>query len=1477
MTGRNDQFIKKTIIWICAVLMSLPSGFVPGALAQDCMEIPDVPLMSESVSSAANIFFLIDDSGSMDWEFLVNQPDVVDNNGLWPNGTGVVAYLYQNVDNNYPWSNNNDYGNILGISDDTREKWKATYAGYNYMYYDPNTYYEPWISGTGDPMPNADPDTPRTRPIIAGSSNAACTSTDSGYYTSMDDEWVTLGGSTTYGLIADNTDNYTDNEDGIFGWSAGWHTYLSGSVYYLGTYGDDMRRTATANDWATWTYDFTNQNDGSYHVEAWVPCLNPDNAGTSYGDDIASYSIQYEGGAYQTTMDQGGVPGDSAAGCQQWVRLTENPLPFTAQGDGIVTLTRTNTDGNARTIADAIRFITEEDATAETNQQENSFRIPISHYYAWDDADNDQTEDDGEIYLVILNQDNTSDYYQVGTIPADGVMTVNNLTQVAETDVPASVRTDAFKTAEDYKGPETLSARQNFANWYQYYRRRWMTAVYAISKAVDEFSGVNIGMGGINALIPNSPATQENELGIIEPLTPVRLEGANNSEQLLNALFNYEHIAGYASTPLLQGYAEVAEYYHTEQGELSSDKLGPSPLKTGGGECGLNFIVVFTDGYYQGRSDGSGDIDDDVIYAANDEQISGCAPFYSSASNSFADLVMEYYAYDIAPNLEDNVPMYLGIPPDYVTWQHINTYSVTLGMSGSLNPDDYNLYGASPVYPPWPSPINRDPYKVDDMWHGAVNGRGEFFSAKNPQDLIAAFQAIAQRINDRIGTGARATSSSTQLVLGTRMFLVGYNGIGWSGSLSAQNLNTDQNNLLGDVVWDAHTILETLVQTSGHTARNIATYNGSSGVAFDWGTIGSGNQGDLMYQAVTDAGLTGTELVNYLRGDKTHEVRNGGIFRDRLTSEIEGGPIDTSFTLGDIVHSSATYEPETNMIYVGANDGFLHAFDGETGEERFAYAPSFVMENMKLLPSPGYSHKFMVDETPVIQDTGEVRLLAGGLGKGGRGIYCLDVTTPQSNTQDTASTWVKWEFPNAQTASSDVNDMGYSFGQPYIVKTNRADQPWMVIFNNGYASPNERAVLFLVDAFSGELVRSLDTREGTCNGLSDITVTDPNADGVADYVYAGDLNGNMWKFDITDEDPALWSVAYGTASSPQPLFRARDADGNAQPITAKPDVMEHCDPSKPGYIVIFGTGKFLGADDIGSGDTATRQQSVYGVWDFGDDDDDNEYPGRFDRAGSTVTNFRGLNMVEQAITISGDSGSVTCNDTCWETVDDSMIDQDPDPNATSGTTDCEDESGNAVAATAGWFMDLPMEGERVVFDVMIIEGSAYILTLSPDVSGRPCSEGGVSGIYIVNACDGGCQLPVDEELGTDGSYTDRYDYDTGYDVYNRSGEELAISEGTGSGGDGSGGDGSGTDGSGTDGSGTDGSGTDGSGTDGSGGTGSSGAPNVTIGDASVGLTVLFNPETGQYVLPPTLAGGGIGPSIISAAQKIGLIYWRVVD
>jgi Tfp pilus tip-associated adhesin PilY1 len=436
----------------------------------------------------------------------------------------------------------------------------------------------------------------------------------------------------------------------------------------------------------------------------------------------------------------------------------------------------------------------------------------------------------------------------------------------------------------------------------------------------------------------------------------------------------------------------------------------------------------------------------------------------------------------------------------------------------------------------------------------------------------------------------------------------------------------------------------------------------------------------------------------------------------------------------------------------------LHAVNANTGAEVFAYVPSFVFENLKELKEPAYSHKFFVDLTPTVKDVEvsgvDKKILVGGLGKGGKGYFALDVTNPAAVTDELALAGnVLWEYPSP--AGDD--DMGYSYSQAAITDSHAG---WVTIFGNGYNSVNGGAKLFILNALTGAVIRVIDTQASAdCNGLSTPAVIDMNYDGKVDYVFAGDLQGNLWKFDLTDESSANWDVAYYDGATPKPVFKAMSPEGSAQPITSKPALMWAC--GDHGYMATFGTGKWLGSFD----EETTRTETIYGIWDYGDDEDDTEYLGQFDSDRTNTTNPLdnqpdGVTLLKQTVVpCSGpdcDGDFIVLNDQILRVLTDAMAElpEDEDPWETTsmlegvctvGGDNLEDCDLNGTPATganpdlanlAGWYFDMPQSGERVVSNPLIREGRVIYVTFTPEQV-SPCAAGGTSVLMQMDACSGG--------------------------------------------------------------------------------------------------------------------------------------------
>ncbi|MEF3168243.1 MAG: PQQ-binding-like beta-propeller repeat protein [Deltaproteobacteria bacterium] len=788
----------------------------------------------------------------------------------------------------------------------------------------------------------------------------------------------------------------------------------------------------------------------------------------------------------------------------------------------------------------------------------------------------------------------------------------------------------------------------------------------------------------------------------------------DSTDQLLDRLYGIDSDGG---TPLRTALLDVGRYFDADDGLTGNLGSAPWTLPEDGGACQQAFSIVMTDGYWNGSDPGVGNQDGDQG-----------SPYADGNSDTLADVAMKFYKEDLANGLDNIVPTN---SCDDASHQHMVTYGVSFGLYGSLDVPYYTQNGTDPCLqnvkagilsaPVWPNPHScwACPYKIDDLWHASVNGRGAFFSAANPEELVESIHSIMENIEGRLASGASVSVNSEELNSGTVLYQSSYDGSQWTGDLQAfpvDPLTGEIKREPSDILWSAS---DQLQLQDWDTGRVIVTHNGTNGVPFRFDRL-SDQQKTALDPAWGTDDTKARNIVDFIRGK---EVSG---FRAR------------SRKLGDLVHSAPLLVD--NTIYVGGNDGMLHAFDTETGNERFAYVPGFVYENLPALADPSYqsNHKFFVDLSPVAKEISSTQtLLVGGLGKGGKGYFALDIENAELITDETsAASRVLWEFP-----SSPDPDMGYSFSVPSIVQVRDTTKPggkrWAVIFGNGYGSANGNAVLYVVDALNGQLIRKIDTGIGGDNGLSTPAVVDVNADFVADYAYAGDLKGNLWKFDLKGlkGDPANWEIAFSDGTNPQPLFQAL-----GQPITTRPDVMKHC--KEHGYMVVFGTGKYLCDADR----TDATIQSVYGIWDYGDDADDSEYLGSFNRADGRLSNqpadvtLLKQEVIDERNYMGHYLRTLTDNKAHWYTVPDTAP-QKTNPGGSVTSTDNEDNDGDGVTdeadeaiAHAGWYFDLPISGERVIKDVFIRDGKAILLTFIPNES--PCSGGGQSILHEMDACSG---------------------------------------------------------------------------------------------------------------------------------------------
>lgn len=474
----------------------------------------------------------------------------------------------------------------------------------------------------------------------------------------------------------------------------------------------------------------------------------------------------------------------------------------------------------------------------------------------------------------------------------------------------------------------------------------------------------------------------------------------------------------------------------------------------------------------------------------------------------------------------------------------------------------------------------------DDIkeWGTTVKGvdtPNNYFLVQNPARLRESLSKAFNTIYESNAAAGNVTANGQSYGDGTSVFQSTFNSGTWTGDLSAYSVSAT--GVSTTAKWKASQKLP----ANPNSRRILAIGNNGAAFSFTYAAMSTVDR-ELFdsNDGATDAAEQ-QKIINYLRGNRGDEVINGGTLRSRSEKKDS---TSTSPVLGDFVHSSPYYSKEPDTVFVGSNSGMLHAFNAKTGEEHFAFVPRAAMLNMKDQAYTNYVHRYGVDGEIVVSDkarTGNSNYLVGFLGQGGKGLYVLDVTTPASF----GASHYKWSNHGTTDA-----DLGYLLGRPTIAKAKNGTN--IVLFGNGYNSTNQRAVLYVYKLETGELLAKLDTKVGSSsdpNGLATPGVTYA-ADGSVEHVYAGDMKGNVWKFDLSNTDVSQWAFSFQSGSTPLPLFTATDSGGQAQPITAQITVTVNDAKTDPNYgkrFLFFGTGSYMGVGDPAN----TNTQSLYALID----------------------------------------------------------------------------------------------------------------------------------------------------------------------------------------------------------------------------------------------------------------------------------------
>lgn len=759
-------------------------------------------------------------------------------------------------------------------------------------------------------------------------------------------------------------------------------------------------------------------------------------------------------------------------------------------------------------------------------------------------------------------------------------------------------------------------------------------------------------------------------------------------------------------TPLAESLYEITRYFSGITSAYNSNVTYTSPIQY---RCQKNFAIVVTDGlptYDNGfPTDDPADVADTSAALPNWDNLAPATPVttpqifpqYSDGTGTGDEYIEGYslflddiakFGYDIDMRTSGNDASGGSFQDPNFLKQNMRTYTIGFSIGNQMLQD------------------------------AAQYGSGLYTQANSAGQLSTALQSALSHVFSTSSSASSVATNSTRLGTDTKIYQAKFSSVKWSGELLSYPVQS--NGQPGAQSGNAATVMP------AHGSRAIYTYRDSvspKGINF----VSSGcnvspataTSLSTAQQTALNTNISGTvdndcaARVNYLRGDRVNEITI------QTDGSVTGKFRSRQSTLGDIVNSdplfvgtpdyryhllpgtegtsytsfrdTSSYKSRNSMIYVGANDGMLHAFNASTLVEHFAFIPNAVFSKLSALTSPNYAHTFFVDGSPRAGDAyiGDAwkTVLVSGLGAGGKAIFALDITNPGSFDGRN----VMWEFTHAE--------LGSTYSQPTIVRL-RTGQ-WAAIFGNGYNSTSQTARLFIVNLADGSLIEDIDTGVGSAtatgvpNGLSSPVPVDVDNDRITDYVYAGDLYGNMWKFDLTQNNSSNWDVAYKSGSTNLPLFRAVDGDGNGQPITARPEVGSHtASGTAGGTMVYFGTGKYFEMGDNTVPGTPPIQ-SFYGIRDNG----------------TSVTGGRS-DLQQQSILAE----------------------------LSFGSNDLRIVSQNTVAATKrGWYMDLitppsTRKGERVVSNAVLRAGRIIFTTLIPDPDA--CGYGGTSWLMEMNAQTG---------------------------------------------------------------------------------------------------------------------------------------------
>lgn len=794
-------------------------------------------------------------------------------------------------------------------------------------------------------------------------------------------------------------------------------------------------------------------------------------------------------------------------------------------------------------------------------------------------------------------------------------------------------------------------------------------------------------------------------------------------------------------TPLSAAFADAGRFYTRKEAYVDTNPVTGNLEYLG---CRKNYHIVFTDGERNdspnrievdgGGKNGKVDVRDLVnkpMSFPDGTSYSGTEyPYQSgrqSLNSSLANIAFYYWSRNLASGVVENdtdkvtasypySKNYWDPRNDPATWPHMVNFAVSMAMDTQLQ--GYGSWTGVPIwikkaYKPafnflhakyegkYVYQVNWPRTKYYELWHAAIVSRGDYFDIQDQDELKEAYSSIFRQLEVKANESSQAMTFFSSNRLGEDSsgyaFQTSFStDKGWYGNLYGSNTKGGSWNLLSKL------------KSKGWSKRNINILgNNGKAVKFVWNNLTQKTKDYLNTNPdKKNIDNLGQARVDFIKGDSSNA--NGTRFYNRqeiLGDIINSKPVfvqDARYLVSSINWDATEKQKykdfqisnmsRTPYVYVGANDGMMHAIDAKTGEETFAYIPKAVVPYLNQLTSLEYEnlHRFYVDGQMTVADVYVKNnwrtVLVGTLGAGGKGIYALDITDPKKIT-------LLWDL-DASDFESTKGKLGYTYSVPSIARF--SDGKWKVIFGNGPASEggikNGYASLFVLDIDTGKIEREYVTKnQNVENGLSTPKIISLDNTGTASVAYAGDLQGNLWRFDLTDSSPKI---------NTQPLYTA-NRNGRTQAITTAPLVTKH--PEQDGYIVVFGTGRFFTVNDL----APDNKQDMYGIWDP-----------LTTAAGISPSTVKDSDLLVQNISSSQWSGTFT-------------LSQSPIKWAKWGVNGWVPSS---AAPHKGWRISLNTK-ESVVYNPLKLGNAIIFQTLIP--SKNQC-VGGVDGrVYAFNPYNGG--------------------------------------------------------------------------------------------------------------------------------------------